>query len=411
MATSAGEDYAIILKGAGVNFELPPPDWREAGNRLRQIITAYQNTKISPGKPDKIAFKDAGSEADPARVKLVRRTSMATAALSCAASIITQLTEPGVVEAEAAAEHSADPIDEARRIVGTSYGDAARALMSSDGSYKDALAGNGSIAAPVLLAQQGLLAFIEAFIERLVTEERAGECTGEIEALSLAILTSSLAGAVKVEGGSKSVDFALIVKLLGSTKPSNNRATKSSKSGAGHWGTTTGPKATSDIETAMMHLGTILLAIRVKALGEDGGTREDYGMHDLARDALGELTVVKATELFEDLFQRADRGARHQRSRANVLETGWASLIEVDMREKLEALGREEHSEEAGARAGKQAAAEALAAGNKHKAPVITAEGDAKADMAKKAGGAPAVPPGTLDKVRAACVASLQAKI
>jgi hypothetical protein len=144
MAISAGEDYAIILKGAGVNFELPPPDWREAGNRLRQIITAYQNTKISPGKPDKIAFKDAGSEADPARVKLVRRTSMATSALSCAASIITQLTEPGVVEAEAAAEHSADPIDEARRIVGTSYGDAARALMSSDGSYKDALAGNGA---------------------------------------------------------------------------------------------------------------------------------------------------------------------------------------------------------------------------------------------------------------------------
>ena len=144
MAISAEEDYAIILKGAGVNFELPPHDWREAGNRLRQIITAYQNTKIPPGKPDKIAFKDAGSEADPARVKIVRRTSMATSALSCAASIITQLTEPGVVEAEAAADHSADPIDEARRIVGTSYGDAARALMSSDGSYKDALAGNGA---------------------------------------------------------------------------------------------------------------------------------------------------------------------------------------------------------------------------------------------------------------------------
>ena len=34
-----------------------------------------------------------------------------------------------------------------------------------------------------------------------------------------------------------------------------------------------------------------------------------------------------------------------------------------------------------------------------------------QADMAKKAGGAPAVPPGTLDKVRAACVASLQTKI
>ena len=63
MAISAEEDYAIILKGAGVNFELPPHDWREAGNRLRQIITAYQNTKIPPGKPDKIAFKDAGSEA------------------------------------------------------------------------------------------------------------------------------------------------------------------------------------------------------------------------------------------------------------------------------------------------------------------------------------------------------------
>lgn len=391
----------------------------------------------------------------------------------------------------------------------------------------------------MLLAQQGLLAFIEAFIERLVTAERAGECTGEIEALSLAILTSSLAGAVKVEGGSKAVDFALIVKLLGSTKPTNNRATKSSKSGAGHWGTITGPKATSDIETAMMNLGTILLAIRVKALGEDGGTREDYGMHDLARDTLGELNIVKATELFEDLFQRADRGARHQRSRAYALEVGWASLIEVDMREKLEALGREEHSEEAGARGGRQAAAEALGAGNKHKVPLTNPEGDAKvprserrrleyaakleavkaggtpaamsttatataaaaaataaaaaaavataatagrawvpsfaansitmlidkktkrlgavehfdyllrlahphlsnaqlpcafaafacgckggvigsppcrscttqADMAKKAGGAPAVPPGTLDKVRAACVASLQTKI
>ena len=143
MAIAAGEDYAIILKGAGVNFELPPNDWRDAGNRLRQIITAYQNVKISPGKPDKQP-KAADSEADPARVKIVRRTTMATSALSCAASIITQLTEPGVVEAEAAADHRADPIDEARRIVSTSYGTAARALMSSDGSYKDAIAGNGA---------------------------------------------------------------------------------------------------------------------------------------------------------------------------------------------------------------------------------------------------------------------------
>lgn len=146
-ADSAAADWVRILASPSATEAAssihPPSSWLDAGRRLRAAVAALP----TPTPP---AADGAGSSslprlaADGTRLDttgLAKGTKRATAASSL---LISCLGDESVVNAERVASHRADPLEEVKRVMTTTYSRGAATLIGSDGTVMGNMPAKGN---------------------------------------------------------------------------------------------------------------------------------------------------------------------------------------------------------------------------------------------------------------------------
>ena len=149
-ARSAAAAFDVIL--GATRFEARPANWREAAHRLRDLVTVCANKGNATAATGAVAGHPAP---DPPRSQVkgasgagnMLKVGIAPACsygVSSAANVVGILTNKAVLLAEACAARLADPVLELRRATASSYGEAVRAHVISDGTSTGSLPEKGT---------------------------------------------------------------------------------------------------------------------------------------------------------------------------------------------------------------------------------------------------------------------------
>jgi hypothetical protein len=150
----AGEDFDRLADKHGPTFEGRPRDWGEAVERLLAVVTRASR---AGGKPAGVGTEEESGGGNgqpriahtPARGATTRATKATGAGQrAVASSVAAPLATEEAIEAEHFAQRGATPLLEAARLVASpSYGEAAAAVLSSDGTFYGSLGEKGAMAA------------------------------------------------------------------------------------------------------------------------------------------------------------------------------------------------------------------------------------------------------------------------
>ena len=149
-ARSAAAAFDVIL--GATRFEARPANWREAAHRLRDLVTVCANKGNATAATGAVAGHPAP---DPPRSQVkgasgagnmlkVGIAPVCSYGVSSAANVVGILTNKAVLLAEACAARLADPVLELRRATASSYGEAVRAHVISDGTSTGSLPEKGT---------------------------------------------------------------------------------------------------------------------------------------------------------------------------------------------------------------------------------------------------------------------------
>jgi hypothetical protein len=149
----AGKDFDKLLALHGPVFEGRPSDWEEAGARLLDMATLAM--RAGPRAAATGTVEENGGDSGQPRIThtpirgTTTRTTKAVGAgqRSVSSAVAAPLAAEATIEAEHHAQWSGQqartPLLEAARLVATPYGEAAAAMLTSDGTISGSLGEKG----------------------------------------------------------------------------------------------------------------------------------------------------------------------------------------------------------------------------------------------------------------------------
>ena len=287
----------------------PPVNSEEAETRLRSILRLAAETSRAGTAP--AAAADIAAAAAPSRrhssdrpvrsIPLTASTERVWRAVD--ASIVDKLGAPAEIVKAKAFSALADPVKECRRLIDL-HGPPAAATILSSGEADGEVTHDPDPSLPA--ARTSLASHCKRHHENVVTTSRLRESAADVIALR--------DGVVSVD-----VDWELVVKLYGSVQPKPaawRTSHDASGTGAGRWGSVSGPHAYADSERAARLFGPLFVEILCDVGGAATPGDPTGGLLPFVQSTQ-HMTDASRTLLVKEAFEKI--GQSHQQRRHDVL--------------------------------------------------------------------------------------------